>query len=899
MEVPFVGRKDTLSEIRRWLNQHKGVIIVGESGSGKTRLIRKYTNDLSLAKHARILISNCRPEETTFPLHPIRELLRRHMTNDEWLALPTVWASNLLAIYPELVELRPDLIQAQLPSDPDQAQGLLFEAIRQAFIIMSVDTPLFVVIDDLHWADEATLNSLAYFLPRAPFSKQASLIAAARLESITPQLKTLQNSIQQSKDGVVINLPELTRNDIAALAKSILETEPSPNFLDHLTRSSGGNSLYVLEILRAIIDTKPGHDFSNAISLPVTENLRKLISSRIQKLSDPTRQILEAASILGHEFDPKIIFAIIDQDESKVIDAIEELEKSNFILITKEHQKTGTYTFVHETIREVLHAEINITRARHLHYSVARELEGKYKDIHSHILAHHYEAAGEYLRAFRFWIRAGDQARELIATSEAYNLYQRANDLLNEVEKEVLDEDIYILYSQWAEMAYNFNETDTLNELGEELLILGNKRKSPSLLGTAYDILSDACFTVNDLTGGLENATLAISHLENSNYLAKHIQAYNHQGVFYYMLGKLSEAKESFEDALALSTGSRSRKVAGYRSHSHYQMALIRTFEGYPEHGCDHAIRAIQDGESSDPYFALFPGLSISALTHYYAGNYQQSFDHAQEGIKLGSKTRAVRLLGYTHSYASMSSLGMGNIGTAVDHAEQAIEIGEKYQLDDVAALGHSQMGNAYRILLDYPSAIDSYQQGVQLGAEHFIGLDNAFRLGLTLHAVGQRDEGYKLLNEAQQAFEFIGIQLGAILSQISMTITYTRAAEWEKARELAIILEQETASRSLNVHHALVTMLLGQITMNDGEPQLALQHLYKAIEIAKNALSPTIELSSYYQLFKIVNEKEKAEIRERTTDLIEKLGSSIKRSENQKRFEKVRERADQEIGIA
>ena len=311
MEVPFVGRKDTLSEIRRWLNQHKGVIILGESGSGKTRLIRKYTNDLSLAIHARILISNCRPEETTFPLHPIRELLRRHMTNDEWLALPTVWASNLLAIYPELVELRPDLIQAQLPSDPDHAQGLLFEAIRQAFIIMSVDTPLFVVIDDLHWADEATLNSLAYFLPRTPFSKQASLIAAARLESITPQLKTLQNSIQQSKDGVVINLPELTRNDIADLAKSILETEPSPNFLDHLTRSSGGNSLYVLEILRAIIDTKPGHDFSKDITLPVTENLRKLISSRIQKLSDPTRQILEAASILGYEFDPKIIFAIM------------------------------------------------------------------------------------------------------------------------------------------------------------------------------------------------------------------------------------------------------------------------------------------------------------------------------------------------------------------------------------------------------------------------------------------------------------------------------------------------------------------------------------------------------------------------------------------------------------
>jgi len=832
MEMPFVGRKEILLELRHWVNQHKGVFVLGESGSGKTRLIRKYTNDLSLIKNIRGIVSNCRPEEISLPFQPIREAFRMYMTSEEWHAIPDVWAANLLGIFPELIELRPNLTYSQLPSDPDQAQSLLLEAIRQAFIVIKADKPLFFVIDDLHWADEATLNALAFLLPREPFSNQASLITAARSEDLSPHLEHSLNSIQQSKDGVVINLPGMTNNEIADLAKSILAIIPPYNFIERLSRASGGNTLYVLETLRAIIDQNPDLFFSDEILLPVTENLRNLISNRIQKLSKSTRRILEAASVIGNEFDPKIINSIVEQDESKIIDALEELENNNFITIPQEKQSTGIYSFVHETIREVLQNEINVTRARHLNTKAAQELERKHGDILIHRLAHHYEAAGEYLRAFRLWIRAGNQARELIATQEAYSLYQRARDLFEIVENEILEEDIYNLYVQWSEIAYNFNETDLLNKLGEKLIEIGEKRNSPSLIGTAYDILSDACFTVNDLTGGLENASYAIAHLENSNNLAKNIQAHNHQGVFYYMLGQLSQAKESFEDALALSTESLSRKVIGYRSHSHYQMALIRTFEGYPEQGCNHALLAINNGEESDPYFALFPGYSISALTHYYTGDYLQSKKHAKLGLELGSKTRTVRLLGYTHSYASMSALGMGDIGSAIEHAEKAMEIGGDYELDDVAALGYSQLGSVYRILLDYPAAIHAYQRGVELGAGHFIGLDNTFRLGLALHSMGQINEGYGLLNQALNGFESIGMKLGTIMTQISMTLAFIRSTDWEKARELAHLLEEETSSRSMSVHYALVMMLLGQIAKNDDKLEIAQQYFYRANEL-------------------------------------------------------------------
>lgn len=896
MKVPFVGRQEIIVDARRSLKQNKGVFILGEAGSGKTRLVQRISEDLGST--TRILVSNCRPEEATLPFQPIRETLRRYMAPNEWVTLPEFWASHLIRIYPEIAELRPELKQPDLPSDPDQARGLLLEAIRHAFLALSVESHLFFVLDDIHWADEATLATIAYLLPRSPFNNNASLSATARQESISQHLEDYLTAIQTSKDGVVISIPNLTPEDITDLARAVLHTIPPSVFIKRIDHASGGNPLFILEILRAIIAASPEPDLTASAPLPLTENLRKLISTRIKKLSLPTRRILETASIIGPSFDPHFLSHIADAGEPEIIKALEEGEHSNFIKASPGLSGVVQYTFIHDKIREVLQDELNSARAQLLHRRVAQAIESKPEDVHANILAFHYEAGGDLLRAYRLWAKAGRQARELIATTEAYQAYQRASELLDQVEDKVLDEEIYNLYAQWAEMAYNFNETQILNNLGNELRGLGESRNSPALIGTAYDILSDACFTVNDFEGGLENASQAIAYLENSNYLAKHIQAYNHQGVFLYMLGRLSEATESFQDALALSTESKSREVIGYRSHAHYQMSLIRTFEGFPKQGRDHALLAIKDGENSDPYMALFPGYSISALAHYYLGNYGQSLDHAHLGIELGRKTQAVRLLGYTHSYAAMSALGLGDIGTAMDHAEQAIEIGKKYQHDDVAALGLCQLGDIYRILLDYPLAAETYQRGMELGAGHFIGLDNTFHLGLTLHTLGQTQEGYQLMNGALNAFESIGIKMGAILTQSALAVAYTCAGEWDKARDLANHLNNEVINRSLKEHQALITMLLGQIALHDGETETALQHLRTAIEMAKNIQAATIELSSHHQLIGLVNEQEQDKLRQRVKEIIDQIGDSIKRPENHKRFQNLKEQAYLQAGI-
>ncbi len=182
VEVPFVGRKEALMAINRATNDQRGIVILGESGQGKSRLVREYIQQIH--PQPRVLITICRPTESTLPFHPIVEMFRRHVSPDEWLSLSAIWANQLTGLFPEITQMRDDLEPLNPHTDPDQAQALILESIRRVVLLMAEDHPLYLVIDDAHWADEATLSTMAYLLVREPFTSSASLVLIARLEDM-------------------------------------------------------------------------------------------------------------------------------------------------------------------------------------------------------------------------------------------------------------------------------------------------------------------------------------------------------------------------------------------------------------------------------------------------------------------------------------------------------------------------------------------------------------------------------------------------------------------------------------------------------------------------------------------------------------------------------------------
>ncbi len=852
MDVPFVGRQDILLQIHRVFDQHKGVFILGEAGQGKTRLIQQFTSDIHPAP--RLLVATCRPLEKNLPFQPINDVLRRHVTPDEWLALPSAWVTHLARLLPELETMRPELEPPSIPEDPAQAQVLLLDAIRQVFILLAEKQQLVFVLDDAHWADEATLSTIAFLLSRPPFDHNASLAVLARQEEITPHLENTLTSIRQSRHGVLIHLGQLSREDISDLTRFILQNTPSPEFVKNLENGTGGNSLFVLETLRNIRESEPQFDLSGNTPIPLAESLLNSIRDRIQRLYAFTRNVLETAAIVGTVFDLNVISAATQQSDTKIVQALNDLEQ-NLIIQALPHSSTQlSYRFVHDKFREALLLDISPAKERMLHGRVARILADKPRPEQAAILAHHYEAAGELITAFEYWVDAGQRARQLFAIADATRSFSQAENLIKHIEQVLSNDDIYRLYAEWCEMAFETNDTELISKLGNDLLKLGEQRQDPLLIGTALDTLSDACMTANKFEEGLELATRAIPYLEQSGNTFELMEAYIHRGVFFYMLNRLDEATEAFQDALALSTDSDSPKVIGARANAHYQTALLRTLAGWPERGHEHALMSLDDANMSSRTYLRVAAYFVLALSSFYLGKYVRAKEYSQLGIELAQRSQGWRMLGYLHSYAAAAVLMMGYLDSALEHASEAISLGEKYKLNDVIALGCCQLGDLYNRLQNPAQAAQHYQRGVDAIGGHFIGLDNLFRLGFALFQMEQEEAGHQTMAFALAACQNNNVGLGVIKTQICQARAYAQSGKWDQARQLANHLKDETTWRSMSAFHLTAITLLGKIALHDEQIDSAIDHFKSVIQGPKSLDNVWMQLKAQIELDKALH---------------------------------------------
>ena len=443
VEVPFVGRKKALIAINRAVNEQRGIVILGESGQGKSRLVQEYIQQLH--PQPRVLITICRPTESTLPFHPIVEMFRRYVSPDEWLSLPAIWANQLTGLFPEITQMRDDLEPLNQPADADQTQAMIFESIRQVLISMAEEHPLFLVIDDAHWADEATLSTIAYLLMREPFTNTASLALIARLEDMKESLRSMLDSIQQSKNVTIYELDHLRRDDITDLAHYLLESSPPTQFIDRLISDTGGNTFFVLEILRAML-ASDSQNFALDTNLPLTENLQSLIISRIEKLSPKAKATLEVAAIIGSEFSVQTLGKSSHQTLEELAHTLEELENNLLVKPYEQHKQELYYHFTHDKIRETLRNQIPPARSQVIHARVVNALILN-QTPEAGVLAYHYSGAGELNMAFQYWIKAADRARSLFAKEDTSRNYSRAEQLLQYIEPELTDDEVYHFYA--------------------------------------------------------------------------------------------------------------------------------------------------------------------------------------------------------------------------------------------------------------------------------------------------------------------------------------------------------------------------------------------------------------------------------------------------------------------
>jgi predicted ATPase/DNA-binding SARP family transcriptional activator len=430
--IPFLGREAELEALKRHLGSARLILLEGEPGIGKTRLLNELIASQTRGRASAVVLRGISHElEQGLPYQPIVEALRKLLARPDWksiftqLDLETIWLTELSRLLPELLTRFPAIPAPVPPAEEPR----LWEALLRLFQGLSHRGEVWLFLDDLHWADAATIAWLGYLIRHFP-SPSLNLVATSRpLEGQTDLLKLLQ-ALRREDRLVQIELSVLPAAVMQKIAAA-LSHKHDEQLSTWLVKNAEGNPFFITELVRYArgigLLKKDGtldmelFDLSPAI--PAT--VQNLIESRLLKLSENARHILHVSAIIGREFDFDLVRQVSSLSESDTLDAIEELQAAHLIDPLPEDK----FAFDHSLTMEVSLKDMTETRRHLIHRQVAEALEAIYRsdlDPVSGLIAQHFLGSNLPDRAKAYAIRAGRFAANLAAWEEAIAFFEQA-----------------------------------------------------------------------------------------------------------------------------------------------------------------------------------------------------------------------------------------------------------------------------------------------------------------------------------------------------------------------------------------------------------------------------------------------------------------------------------------
>jgi class 3 adenylate cyclase/tetratricopeptide (TPR) repeat protein len=433
----FVGREDELARLTEgWERARSGerqlLLVAGEPGIGKTRLVA----ELALRAHgagATVLFGRCY-EETLTPYQPFVEAFAGAGLELGELVPVTLAGSSL----------GPALSQG----GPESNRYLLFEAVTKVLANLADDAAVVMVLDDLHWADKATLLLLEY-LARTARPMAVLIVGTYRETDLArdhPLSETLAD-LRRERLYERIMLRGLDREELGAFVADRAGQEAPPVFVDALYAETEGNPFFAGEVLLHLVESgaiyvRDGRwriDVTSVDQLGIPEGVRDAIGRRLSRLSKTTNRVLAVASVLGREFSLSVVEAVSDVGTEDLLNAVDQASAAR--LIAELPGDPDRYGFTHALIRQTLYGELGGARRLRLHQRAGGALEARYgADVGPHLgeLAYHFAQlayGGDVDKAVDYCARAAERAAGLMAFEEAAEHYRRALQVLEVAER--------------------------------------------------------------------------------------------------------------------------------------------------------------------------------------------------------------------------------------------------------------------------------------------------------------------------------------------------------------------------------------------------------------------------------------------------------------------------------
>ena len=774
--LPMIGRDHELTLILdRWqqirVNEGQAVLLVGEAGIGKSRLIQAVMDALAMDDHFG-LHYQCSPHHTGTALWPVTQQLSfaagfgpgdsdvektkklQHLLNQWALDLPdlTEWISDLLGL-----ETRDRSARQEL--SPKQRRARTLAALINCLLALAQRKPVLVVMEDVHWIDPTTFEFLIHILDS---------IAQSRVLVLLTSRPDNQPVLGGHPNLTRITLNRLSRGSTESIIARVLDRDSLPKtVIGEIAARTDGVPLFIEELTKAVLElgSRPGE--------VVPASLHDSLMARLDQVPG-VKEVAQVASCIGREFSYNVLEAVWAREEIELRLSLEQLIAAELVFQRGE-PPNASYTFKHALVRDAAHESLLKAKRQQLHARIAQVLEERFPEtalLEPELVAQHFTEAKLTERAVEYWQKAGQQARERSAMTEALSHLTRGLALIEQIPDD--------LDRQRHELAF---------QLAIGQVSIATKGFASPSTGAAYARARELCVGL----GHVPELFLAIYG----------------RSVFHFQRGELREAYRVATELLHLGEqhNDPAAQVTGHRmigstlsqlgrfaeSHAHFETALS-------------LYDPVRDRSSSTDYAIDSRVMSLSWLTHLNAilGDPQKALSINAQIPEHSRKLGHLNTIAVSLAWECIFHQILKNSQNAQERAEAVVSLAEDQGFPLYAAVGSviqgwasGASGQAIEGMQKIRSGLEAYAAtGAQMWSPYFLGL-----LAETCGWGGQTKEGLAHISDALERVErtssrWIEAELYRIKGDLLLKLSGPRASEAEACFRLAVAIARAQSAR-------------------------------------------------------------------------------------------------------
>jgi predicted ATPase len=760
IQSDLLGREEEFTALNEHMSQAiqgggRLVFVTGVTGVGKSHFMEEFKNHAS-GQGVKVLSGKCLYNESPIPYFPFTEALKQMDDSSEaepgaldtdgsdaaagmagarfgmgMLGLSAADDSSVsddssLGFLPFGGGLDQETSIQKI--DLSQERSRIFDEIYLTIEKIAEKEPLLLAIDDLQWADEATLQ-LLHYLARKIRTYRVLICCAYSEDEIVPTggkehpVTRMLERMSSERLFHRIRLKGLNREAIAHIIRQMLNMPDVPNaFIDNLYEQSEGNPFFVSEVVRSLQDEgivgyiREG-DVLERISVP--RSVKDVIGRRLKRLDENTLKVLRQAALIGNEFNFEILTKVTGIDEFQLLDAIDKLLEEKILLEVEDNTADAeVYRFENIQIRTVLMDRLSGSRKRIMHKRIAEITEDYYKDNVDEVvysLARDFYKGKDYQKACQYSLMSANKAMRLFAVEDAH---QYLNSALDSMEKmghpdEMRPERIELtmkvgdfshVLGYWDEASEAYNKIIDMAREGEDEHVAIAHIK----LGYAFQVRGMWDEANTNYEKGLEISQVA----QNKHDIAESERGL---GYIHWRLGEYTDALDHYKNALQNATEAQDRHTIAIL---YIEMGNVYNDLGSPEKAIEFYNKSIESLMEFEDYGEMSRAFNNLGDISMKMGEWQKAVGFFMECEETAKKIGRKDMIGWSLFNAGEAYANLGKLEEAKGNNRKALGILES--IDDKIGISavYKNYGIIYKYEKNWSESIINFDKGVEIIVE-------------------------------------------------------------------------------------------------------------------------------------------------------------------------------------